>query len=132
MRPIKFRAKIKEDYERTGEWLFFALNDFVDSGLFGDYSDHLDLSCVDLDTVGLFTTLHDKNGKEIYEGDIVRLEKGIVTEMAEIVFQEGCFVLECKHWYWSGECLREHYDECEVIGNIYENPELLEEGNENT
>ena len=65
-----------------------------------------------------FTNLHDKNGKEINEGDIVEFPMGI-TIRREIIFCEGIFRpkdISDKFWWI----------DCKVIGNIYENPELLE------
>lgn len=74
---------------------------------------------VKTDTIGQFTGLHDKNGNDIYEGDIIRNEicKGIV------VYKNGAFVLDlgkscgCVYLF----CL----DSLLVVGNIYDNPELL-------
>lgn len=72
-----------------------------------------------------FTGLKDKNGKEIYEGDIVKLEQWNPS-IAEVVFDRGGFCFRFKKddtYYPDGKYL----EEGEVIGNIYENPELLTE-----
>lgn len=96
---------------------------------------------VDPSTVGQFTGLHDKNGKKIFEGDVFREEDDLVCV---VVFKGGCFCLE---WYGCpGIYTESGYDECggewgivdcetvdmynfnliEVIGNIHDDPELLE------
>lgn len=66
-----------------------------------------------------YTGLKDKNGKGIYEGDIVNYFR---NELAEVKFINGCFAIESKHYI---DCFNEIVAEREVVGNIYENPELL-------
>ena len=113
---------------------------------------------VDKETVGQYTGLKDKNGKEIFEGDIILTQpfrdkpyskkykgkrlKGIVKY--NVKCGDDFYGCEGKMKYWGAEWCVEiidkedykkfsNYDwgrffECEVIGNIYDNPELLEEG----
>lgn len=75
---------------------------------------------VDRNTVGQYTGLKDKNGVMIFEGDIVSASNG---HKSYVVFCYGKFLLYC-------ECHRKYTelwaDNATIIGNIYDNQELLE------
>ena len=92
------------------------------------------------ETVGEYTGLTDKNGKKIFEGDIVctRFPKecehaGNICSLGDIQFRDGMFGIEWTQWkndtFWGLRRIDEGFHkEIEIIGNIYYNPELLEVG----
>lgn len=97
---------------------------------------------VEPDTVGQYTGVDDKNGKRIYEGDIVAIHDPFSKEphIGEVEFSKGSFGVRytvCKEWenFWPLSRTMAIYEDMgwrdeksvsfEVIGNTYENPELL-------
>jgi len=84
------------------------------------------------ETVGQYTGLKDKNGKEIYEGDIL-LPGWEEDEFFEVVFSEGSFrelrrkpgLIRNKIYIMDGSLMGSKLTPREVIGNIYENGDLL-------
>ena len=69
-----------------------------------------------------YTGLKDMDGKEIYEGDI--LFESFGEEYFKVVFENGSFRAEANEYSLD---LEDYAHICEVIGNIYENPELMED-----
>lgn len=128
MRKIKFRAWHKEE-KIMGEVLgidilhkeIFFSNENVDC------YEHTDFKDIELMQ---YTELKDKNNKEIYEGDI--LFESFGERYYKVVFENGSFRAE-----FEGDFEEHSFDLidvvlhcCEIIGNIYENPELLKENKE--
>ena len=78
-----------------------------------------------------YTGLKDKNGKEIYEGERLKVEK---VDLAYIYYDEDRMawgIKEINEFYFDSPLLSENVSlELEVIGNIYDNPNLLEKGKE--
>jgi hypothetical protein len=69
-----------------------------------------------------YTGLKDQNGVEIYEGDV--LENDFV---APVIFSDGCFCVDLGEN--GSPCLLDYFHKSTIIGNIYENPELVEGNN---
>lgn len=125
-REILFRGKRVED----GKWLYGYYSD--------EQAEDTDFPCivplepdpdydweVDPETVGQYTGLKDKNGKKIFEGDIVRDDDGDVM-MVKWLTEGAVFVLE-PNPYVSVPFYSTLPSRIEVIGNIYDNRELLKE-----
>lgn len=139
MREIKFRGK------RAGidEWIYGYVRQAGHENIEkanGQYiktvkyyqiqDDKYHSQFIDENTLGQYTGLKDKNGKEIYEGDIVS-EKGHYVNSDKLVYQKIQWKENYSCWL-RGEYQRltpkniKNYS-IEVIGNIYDNPELLAE-----
>lgn len=120
MREIKFRGKRVDN----DEWVYGDL--IIDNA--ENYFIHRreekrqEASMVYPDTVGQFTGLLDKNGKEIYEGDVVEFGNRIQGR-SKVVFDNGCFMAEAKN-YETALTYRVSMHAI-VIGNIHDTPELL-------
>ena len=124
----KFRAWMK-----SLKWMCDVTNisfdsKFVDICQQGDTERYTEMS-VEFDEITLMqsTGLFDRNGKEIFEGDIVKMSKDVYSEPTyyEVVrHRGGAYRLESKQ---HGCELWLRHTDCEVVGNVYENRELLED-----
>lgn len=149
MREIKFRGKAL-----NGEkWYYGSLIDygdptFCDIVYFTSNNDAVH-EPVDINTIGQFTGLHDKNGKEIYEGDILKdcwadgsvgielvgFENGSFGSMDNYAYQylqKGYKYPRFNHkfLYCMFDGTAKNFISVEVIGNVHDNPELLKGGEE--
>ena len=124
MRIIKFRAKTA-----AGEWVYGDLH--LNTPIPHIHDEKMSKRPIQTETIGQFTSLYDKNRKEIYEGDIllpgyISGAKGLF-ELLEVRFVRGVFA-----FLWEGnldmECptTAPTHEWAEVIGNIYDNPGLMD------
>lgn len=120
MREIKFRGK----RPFIGGWVY-GLPDIQgnDIEIFNRENDTYTKAIIIPKTLGQFTGLYDKNGKEVFEGDVIKAPNG--TRVYQVVFEMGAFRLIGK----KQPIKQSSYliKTMEIIGNIHENPELLEQ-----
>ena len=130
MREIKFRAKEigSEGKWRVGDLHITATKPHIHS-LSNKY-------LIKIETIGQFTGLRDSIGREIYEGDIIRSFDSKGEPIIHYLLydnEEAGFVAvlkgSAKGDFGYGRCYQQWITECEkeIIGNIYDNPELLKQ-----
>ena len=121
MREILFRGRGNTKYN-DGEWYYgVPIRDFE-----GDWQICTDNSkrTVIPETIGQYTGLKDKNGTKIFEGDIGRRRDDIfLIDWSE---EKAAFVMIFHDYICEILYLEEMWDDAEVIGNIHDNPALLE------
>ena len=132
MREILFRGKrtingdwVYGDFVRGNERKSLRDSIFVydsETQSFNDYE-------INPSTLGQYTGLTDKNGKRIFEGDIAKVLQGKDKDIAYVGFENGAFMLYPKTGNIYERTLWEYWYndwDVEVVGNITDNPELLE------
>lgn len=112
MRDFKFRA-----FNKTTKEMYW--NVFLDTGFYNHQYESNGVNMKDLEIMQ-YSGLKDKNGKEIYEGDIFICDDNNYPE--SVIFLNGCFVSDFNKIEISNAI---QYKNIKVIGNIYEHPELL-------
>ena len=128
-KEVKFRGKCNKE----GDWYYGYLFK-TDDGSMGILEKYVPLKElryfeVDHDTVGQYIGVDDKNGKEIYEDDIVLSDDGKVGQVQwfeeHLAFMIWCVTDNKVYFAYEND-----FSKIEVIGNVYENADLLK-GEEN-
>lgn len=125
MRKYKFRGKTPDRVQ----WVYGSLIILEDGDCLIKEIDYLRNICPEYrvlpDTVGQFTGLLDADGREIYEGDVIEVNR------SDFIFHSVVFWY--KSWYKSGfmhkgpGIFSDSFNNVTVLGNIHDNPSLLEE-----
>jgi uncharacterized phage protein (TIGR01671 family) len=137
MREIKFRGKAecgikeleKQGFEHVNGWIYGTyLDGYIVNGVVESTDEYIALEewCpVKIETVGQYTGLEDKNGKEIYEGDIIQDERGKKYLIKWGINSNG-FIAKTNEAHCNVYSSYHLSFKTQVIGNIHDNPELLE------
>lgn len=126
-REIKFRAWNKKDKVMVD----VAAINFGPSGFWSliEDADYAELQLADSYELMQYTGLKDKNGREIYEGDIVRTGKDNIGDpqpmIGQVIMREGSWLIENEKKQEAVDLFSEITSR-EVIGNIFEGKQLLE------
>lgn len=127
MREILFRGKRTDNGEWVEGYLYITQNGEYEISNYCKYYDWERYTYIVIpETVGQYTGLLDKNGKKIFEGDIIQSLETKETAVVQWFPEHSAFMVWCKSSNEVGflyECTKSNI---EVIGNIYDNPELLE------
>ncbi len=135
MREIKFRGKLVT----TGEWVYWYPY-WTDGKVklhIETCANKIKINGMDIDqnTIGQYVVLKDRQGNEIYEGDILEVEgwnsrDNNWKKVFEVVFSDAMFCLKKDNEEYSFFGQREgdvQLKKSKVVGNIYDSPELLQE-----
>lgn len=129
-REILFRGKTKS---KNSKWIYGDLNNVFCGVFIFDRVDESELNSPDNyevipETVGQFTGLTDKNGTKIFEGDILNYKDTLYSYDSvnwEVIFYSGAFFMAGLPRKIRIYHIGDRQDSIEVIGNIYDNPDLL-------
>jgi uncharacterized phage protein (TIGR01671 family) len=134
-REIKFRG-IREEYNPNWHQSTFKFGNLLSNNSIGEVGSdlsHYEYAKVKPETIGQYTGIKDKNGKEIYEGDVVlypnkTCDNSTYKDTYFVIYTAPLFKLKTiKSHIWKEGAEIYLNDNVEVIGNIYENPELLKQ-----
>ncbi len=137
MREIEFRGKRLDN----GEWVYGSLVHITETYKGEEDTQNCDIYqivtydgvafCVNPETIGQYTGLRDKNGKKIFEGDIVETNRDVIAKVLWDNDYLGYFLYvneqnSIEDFENGEQPLYDYFGDIEVIGNATDNPELLE------